>query len=140
MGFDDRAIVALSGGHNLGRCHKDRSGYDGPWTTKPLVFDNEYYIVRIFELYDCRLHLFPSIQNLLNKEWVEKKWDGPLQYEDKETGKLLMLPTDIVLIKVLIGTTFVVFSKKMRLFLRMKNSSRLSRSMPRTKMPFSSKY
>lgn len=29
MGFDDQEIVALSGGHTVGRCHKDRSGFLG---------------------------------------------------------------------------------------------------------------
>lgn len=41
MGFDDREIVALSGAHTLGRCHLSRSGFDGPWTSNPLKFDNE---------------------------------------------------------------------------------------------------
>ena len=32
MGFNDQEIVCLiGGGHVLGRCHIDRSGYDGPW-------------------------------------------------------------------------------------------------------------
>nr|WDI66646.1 ascorbate peroxidase [Bangia fuscopurpurea] len=43
MGFNDAEIVALSGAHTLGAAHKDRSGYDGPWTTNPNVFDNSYY-------------------------------------------------------------------------------------------------
>lgn len=30
MGFNDQEIVALSGAHNLGRCHSDRSGFEGP--------------------------------------------------------------------------------------------------------------
>jgi len=80
MGFTDREIVALSGGHTLGKCHRVRSGFDGQWTTQPLKFDNEYY------------------SNLLHRTWVQRKWDGPLQYEDKETGKLMMLPTDIALL------------------------------------------
>ena len=42
MGFNDEEIVALSGAHTLGRCHVTRSGFDGPWTTDPLTFDNEY--------------------------------------------------------------------------------------------------
>lgn len=29
MGFNDQEIVALSGAHALGRCHTDRSGFDG---------------------------------------------------------------------------------------------------------------
>ena len=43
MGFDDREIVALSGAHALGRCHADASGYVGPWSSTPLLFNNSYY-------------------------------------------------------------------------------------------------
>lgn len=41
MGFNDREMVALIGAHAVGRCHKDRSGYDGPWTRAPTTFSNE---------------------------------------------------------------------------------------------------
>ncbi|TPX40459.1 hypothetical protein SeMB42_g05992 [Synchytrium endobioticum] len=80
MGFNDREIVALSGAHAVGRCHKDRSGYDGPWTRTPTRFSNGFY------------------KHLLNETWKPRKWDGPLQYED-ESGELMMLPTDMELIK-----------------------------------------
>lgn len=43
MGLCDKDIVALSGGHTLGRAHQDRSGFDGPWTNEPLKFDNSYF-------------------------------------------------------------------------------------------------
>ncbi|XP_050212951.1 L-ascorbate peroxidase, cytosolic-like [Mercurialis annua] len=43
MGLNDRDIVALSGGHTLGRCHEERSGFEGPWTHNPLIFDNSYF-------------------------------------------------------------------------------------------------
>ena len=43
MGFDDEDIVALSGAHTVGRCHADRSGFDGPWTEDPLTFDGAYF-------------------------------------------------------------------------------------------------
>ncbi|KAK9710614.1 heme peroxidase [Basidiobolus ranarum] len=81
MGFTDQEIVALSGAHALGRCHADRSGFDGPWTTSPTMFTNEYY----------RL--------LLEEQWVPKKWNGPFQYVDKTSGELMMLPTDMEMVK-----------------------------------------
>lgn len=44
MGLTDKDIVALSGGHTLGRAHPERSGFDGPWTREPLKFDNSYFV------------------------------------------------------------------------------------------------
>jgi catalase (peroxidase I) len=78
MGFDDRGIVALSGAHTLGRCHKTRSGYDGPWTKDPLKFDNSYFV------------------NLMTLEWTPRQWEGPMQYEDP-SKQYMMLPTDLAL-------------------------------------------
>jgi cytochrome c peroxidase len=80
MGFNDQEIVALSGAHALGRCHTDRSGYSGPWTFAPTTFSNGYF------------------KALLEEKWVKKKWDGPLQYVDKKTGSLMMLPSDLALL------------------------------------------
>jgi cytochrome c peroxidase len=80
MGFSDQEIVALSGAHALGRCHKDRSGFEGPWSFSPTMLDNSYF-------------------RLLEEEtWTVRKWDGPLQYQDG-SGKLMMLPSDMALTK-----------------------------------------
>jgi hypothetical protein len=80
MGFSDQEIVALSGAHTLGSCHRVRSGFDGQWTSKPLAFDNEYFV------------------NLITKQWRPREWEGPRQFQD-ESGKLMMLPTDLALIE-----------------------------------------
>ncbi|KAG0240751.1 heme peroxidase [Mortierella sp. GBA43] len=81
MGFNDQEIVALLGAHALGRCHKNRSGFDGPWTASPTVVTNAFYT------------------ELLGRKWVERKWDGPKQFQDKESESLMMLPSDMALMK-----------------------------------------
>ncbi|KZT43589.1 heme peroxidase [Sistotremastrum suecicum HHB10207 ss-3] len=79
--FNDQEIVALSGAHALGRCHTDRSGFEGPWTFSPTTFTHDYFKL------------------LFDEKWVWRKWSGPKQLADKKTGTLMMLPTDYVLIQ-----------------------------------------
>jgi cytochrome c peroxidase len=43
QGFSDREIVALAGAHCIGRCHREASGYWGPWTHAETTFSNEYF-------------------------------------------------------------------------------------------------
>lgn len=81
MGFNDQEIVALSGAHALGRCHTDRSGYEGPWTFSPTALTNDYYKL------------------LFEEKWDWKKWNGPKQYTDRKTKTLMMLPTDMAIVK-----------------------------------------
>ena len=80
MGFDDQEIVALSGAHALGRCHADASGYVGPWSSTPLLFNNSYYGL------------------LKGLKWTENTKTKKFQYEDP-SGQLMMLPSDIVLLE-----------------------------------------
>lgn len=35
--------MTLMGVHSVGRARKENSGYEGPWTSTPGVFDNSYY-------------------------------------------------------------------------------------------------
>lgn len=78
MGFDDREIVVLSGAHALGRCHEEWSGYVGPWTPTPTKFTNLYYKL------------------LLKTNWVPNEATPKFQFKDP-SGKLMMLPSDVVL-------------------------------------------
>jgi len=80
MGFDDKDIVALSGAHALGRCHADASGYVGPWTGTPLLFNNSYFVL------------------LKGLKWEPNLETGKFQYKDP-SGNLMMLPSDIALVK-----------------------------------------
>ncbi|KAJ2848697.1 heme peroxidase [Coemansia brasiliensis] len=77
MGFNDQEIAALVGAHALGRCHSSRSGFEGPWNASPTTFTNYFYT------------------ELLEDKWVPKKWNGPFQYVDKQSGQFMMLPADI---------------------------------------------
>jgi peroxiredoxin len=83
MGFNDQEIVALSGAHNLGRCHADRSGFEGAWVNNPTRFSNQYF----------RL--------LLSLQWKKKTLKNGIEqffnYDEDSETELMMLPTDIAL-------------------------------------------
>jgi len=79
MGFNDQEIVALLGAHVVGRMHRDRSGYDGPWTNAPTTFSNDYFV------------------QLKERKWAKQKWNGPEQYRD-ESGQIVMAPADLALL------------------------------------------
>jgi hypothetical protein len=80
-GFDDKDIVALSGAHAVGKCHVERSGFDGAWTDQPLKFDNSYF------------------KNLLTKSYNrETTAAGKPQHKCPVSG-VIMLDTDLALIQ-----------------------------------------
>ncbi|KAI8641216.1 heme peroxidase [Parasitella parasitica] len=82
MGFNDREIVALVGAHSLGRCHLDRSGYDGPWQEAPTFFSNEYF------------------KAITSREWVKKDLpNGLWQWVDKANPEVMMLPIEITMLE-----------------------------------------
>lgn len=80
MGFNDTEIVALLGAHTIGECHAENSGFVGPWSHDKLGFDNSFFT------------------HLLDEEWVLNKKAKKLQFADRATGKIMMLPTDVALI------------------------------------------
>ncbi|KAL4645497.1 hypothetical protein ACB092_02G238900 [Castanea dentata] len=58
MGLSDKDIVALSGGHTLGKAHKERSGFESlPWTNDPLKFDNSYFVMRMLSSQIMQYHI-----------------------------------------------------------------------------------
>ena len=83
MGFSDQEIVALSGAHNLGRCHSDRSGFEGAWVNNPTRFSNQYF------------RLLSSLK------WEKKQLSNGFQqfmyYDEDLDTELMMLPTDMAL-------------------------------------------
>lgn len=80
MGFNDREMAALIGAHAVGKCHVDRSGYDGPWTRAPTTFSNMFYTTLMDKEEDWSL--------------THKNPDGSMQYENKAKD-LMMLPADM---------------------------------------------
>lgn len=84
MGFNDQEIVALSGAHNLGRCHSDRSGFEGAWVNNPTCFSNQYY--RLMSSLHWRKKTLPNgVSQFVN-------------YDEDTEMELMMLPTDMALL------------------------------------------
>ena len=89
LSLTSREMVAVTGAHSLGRCHRALSGYDGQWTHRPHRFTADFF----------RL--------LVTEKWRPRHWDGPLQYENvrqgadgrEESGGLMMLPSDMALLE-----------------------------------------
>lgn len=79
-GFNDKEIVALSGAHTVGRCHLDRSGFDGAWTEQPLKFDNSYF------------------KELLAKTYAPETTAKGCPQHRHGASRTMMLPTDKALL------------------------------------------
>jgi len=79
MNFTAREMTVLNGGgHAIGKAHKSKSGFEGPWTHAPTTLSNGFF------------------QTLWDNEWVETK--SPMnrtQFTDKATESLMMLHTDL---------------------------------------------
>ncbi|CAN8105610.1 unnamed protein product [Discula destructiva] len=85
MGFNDQEIVALSGAHNLGRCHTANSGFEGKWVNNPTRFSNQYFRLLVSE---------PWEEKTLPSGIVQFAVVDPISEEE-----LMMLPTDMALVR-----------------------------------------
>lgn len=94
MGFNDQEIVALSGAHNLGRCHGDRSGFEGAWVVNPTRFSNQYY--RLLLKLDWKKRDLSDSSKEKGASW---QWSAAPPGGDEEDEPLMMLPTDHALIE-----------------------------------------
>jgi hypothetical protein len=84
MGFNDQEIVALSGAHNLGRCHKQISGFEGPWSSTPLTLTNEF---------------FSRLMNIANYTVATVTFHGKTEQQYQDNRGLMMLPSDVALVQ-----------------------------------------
>ncbi|CCK69227.1 cytochrome-c peroxidase KNAG_0C01140 [Huiozyma naganishii CBS 8797] len=80
MNFNDREVVALMGGHALGKTHLANSGYEGPWGAATNTFTNEFY------------------NNLLNEHWTLEKNEANNEQYNSPKG-YMMLKTDMALVQ-----------------------------------------
>ncbi|KAI0155126.1 peroxiredoxin [Xylariaceae sp. FL1272] len=96
MGFNDQEIVALSGAHNLGRCHADRSGFEGKWVNQPTRFSNQYFRLLIGnEGAWKKTRLQNGVEQFVYTEPEEEEEEGEVKEEEEV---LMMLPTDMCLL------------------------------------------
>jgi len=99
IGASERHTVALiAGGHSLGRCHPQISGYAGPWQSNPGYFNNVYCKKLLSEdwklvdrnMEDCSGDLITGL----------KPYGMRRQYVNKSgKGDLMMLVSDMALLK-----------------------------------------
>ncbi|RNF05003.1 ascorbate-dependent peroxidase [Trypanosoma conorhini] len=80
LGFSDEEAVALIGAHTCGECHLRNTGYVGPWTHDKYGFDNSFFT------------------ELLGNEWVLNPDVKKMQFMDRNTKRIMMLPADVALL------------------------------------------
>jgi len=89
MNFTLREMVVLNGGgHSIGKCHVDVSGYEGQWTAEPNTFDNSWF-KQVLKVQD-------SLGILDHEHWqTQDQSNGRTQFVNKMDPSLIMLHSDI---------------------------------------------
>ena len=95
MGFNDQEIVALSGGHSLGRCHVGRSGFEGKWVNNPTRFSNQYFRVLLANEKAWKRKTLDN--GVVQFVYVEEAIEGE-ESDGEVVEGLMMLPTDMSLL------------------------------------------
>ncbi|KAL7437321.1 hypothetical protein ACHAXM_005712 [Skeletonema potamos] len=99
-GFSDTEIVALSGAHTVGKCHADRSGFDGKWTEDHLTFNNSYFT------------------EMLAKEYADETTaKGCPQKAHKATGTIMLI-SDLALLEAPYRETVELYAKDQEAFFK----------------------
>ncbi|KAI8612559.1 heme peroxidase, partial [Chytriomyces sp. MP71] len=90
--LQDRQVVALMGAHQLGFCHLNKTGFNGPWSLRPYNFGTEYFD----RLVNHSLYNTYTRQDVMS---LDPHFGDRTRYVDTSgTGNgLIMLPADISL-------------------------------------------
>jgi len=99
-GFSDKDIVALSGAHTVGKCHGDRSGFDGKWTENHLKFDNSYFT------------------EMLSKEYADETTAAGCPQKKHAASGTIMLISDLALLEAPFREHVELYAKDQEAFFK----------------------
>lgn len=81
-----------------GRCHMERSGFEGPWTANPLIFDNSYFKYDLCSSYTSNFCIYLSRHILFLHLFHFHIWNLNRELLSGEKEGLLQLPSDKALL------------------------------------------
>ena len=86
------------------RCHLANSGFEGPWTFTPNLFNNQYFVLlktlnwvaddRVKQLQYTSVSPFPISYTTYSIDFIKSAIHT---YIDKPNGAIMMLPSDLLL-------------------------------------------
>ena len=90
----------FSSAHTVGRCHADRSGFDGAWTETPLKFDNSYFT------------------EMLAKEYVDETTAQGCPQKKHASSGTIMLISDLALLEAPFREYVELYAKDQEAFFK----------------------